>query len=158
MDAGRAEGADRRAEAFRALEAMPGTWRGEETIHPAPWDPAGGRAASRVENRIALGGQVLVQDYEQTRGGAAPFTGHGVLRWDDAAGELVLHWFDSLRTAPGEFRGSWEGGTLTLLRHTPGWARARWTFSADRYSYRMDMSADGETWHPYIEGEYTRER
>jgi len=146
-------------DAHRRLHAMAGTWAGEETIHPASWDPAGGRADVRIWNRLALNGLVLVQDYEQARGGGAPvFTGHGVLRWDDEAREYVFHWFDSVRTAPGEFRGSWEGDTLTLLRSgAPGWARARYDFAGDRYTWRMDVSGDGEQWLPYLEGTYTRE-
>lgn len=145
-------------EALLKLEVMVGTWRGEETIQPAPWDPAGGRASARVENRLALGGQVLIQDYEQVREGGGAFTGHGVLRWDSPTNEYVFHWFDSLRTAPGEFRGTFAGDTLTLVRREPGWARARWTFADGRYTYRMNVSADGETWHPYLEGEYARDR
>jgi hypothetical protein len=143
-------------EAHRRLETMAGTWRGTETIHPAAWDP-GGRADAKIENRLALAGQVLVQDYEQVRGGALVFSGHGVLRWDEAAGEYVFHWFDTIRTAPGEMRGTFDGATLTLHRREPGWARAQWTFSGDRYAYHMDVSADGEAWRPYMEGEYTRE-
>jgi len=145
-------------DAHRALEMMVGTWRGEEVIHPAPWDPAGGRATVRVENRLALGGQVLVQEYVQTREGGGAFEGHGVLRWDAVAGGYVLHWFDSIRTAPGEFRGTFDGGALTMLRREPGWARAVWTFTGDRYTYRLEVSADGAAWRTYLEGAYTRER
>jgi hypothetical protein len=146
-------------DAHRGLQVMAGTWSGEETIHPAPWDPAGGHAAARVCNRLALDGQVLIQDYEQVRVGGAPtFAGHGVLRWDADAREYVFHWFDSIRTSPGEFRGTFDGGTLTLVRRgAPGWARARYDFAGDRYTYRMDVSGDGEQWQPFTEGEYRRE-
>jgi len=148
-----------RTAAHETLEMMAGSWAGTERIHPAPWDPSGGTASARVENRLALGGQVLVHDYEQTRDGTAAFTGHGVLRWDEAAREYVFHWFDSLRTEPAEFRGGFEGGVLTLVRREPrGSARAVWDFAADGsgYRYRMDVSGDGERWTPYLEGEYSR--
>src|SRR3954463_16524706 len=92
------------------LEMMAGSWAGTERIHPAPWDPSGGTASARVENRLALGGQVLAHDYEQTRDGAAAFTGHGVLRWDEAGGAYVFHWFDSLRTEPAGVCGGLRGG------------------------------------------------
>ncbi|WP_325310503.1 DUF1579 family protein [Longimicrobium sp.] len=149
-----------RAPAHLKLETMAGTWRGEERIRPAPWDPAGGSASALIVNRLALGGQVLVQDYEQARGGRPAFTGHGVLRWDDAEQVYVFHWFDSLRTTPAEFRGSFGGGVLTLVRREPrGSARAVWEFAADgqSYQYRMDVSGDGERWTPYLEGAYVRE-
>ena len=90
------------------FEAMEGTWRGEERIHPAPWDPTGGAAHAVVMNRVALNGQVLVQDYAQSLGGSVVFTGHGVLRGDAIAQVLVFHWFDSLRSEPAEFRGRFE--------------------------------------------------
>jgi hypothetical protein len=143
------------------LEAMAGTWRGEERIHPAPWDPAGGTAHGVVVNRMALNGQALVQDYTQSRGGSVVFSGHGVLRWDADAQELVFHWFDSLRTTPAEFRGRFDGRALTLVRREPrGSARATWAFALDggSYSYRMDVSGDGESWRPYLEGTYVRDQ
>ena len=147
-------------DAHRKLQGMTGTWSGEETIHPSPWDAAGGRATARVRNRLALNDLVLIQEYEQTRGDcdAPTFVGHGVLRWDDDTREYVFHWFDSVRTAPGEFRGTFDGDVLTLVRRDgPGWARARFAFAGDRYTYGMDVSGDGEQWHPFLQGEYTRE-
>lgn len=142
------------------LAAMEGTWRGEEHIHPAPWDPAGGPAHGVVVNRIALHGQVLVQDYAQSRGGSVVFSGHGVLRWDAEGQEFAFHWFDSLRPDPAEFRGRFGGHALTLVRREPhGHARATWEFApgGGSYRYRMDVSPDGERWTPYIEGTYVRE-
>jgi len=142
------------------LEAMAGTWRGEERIHPAPWDPAGGTAHGVVANHIALNGQVLVQDYTQSRGGSVVFSGHGVLRRDADAQELVFHWFDSLRPVPAEFRGRFDGHALTLVRREPrGSARTVWVFAPDggSYHYRMDVSGDGESWTPYLEGTYVRD-
>jgi hypothetical protein len=142
------------------IEAMAGTWHGEERIHPAPWDPAGGAAHGVVVNRTALNGQVLVQDYTQSRGGSVVFSGHGVLRLDADTQELVFHWFDSLRTAPAEFRGGFDGHALTLVRREArGSARAVWEFALDggSYRYRMDVSGDGESWTPYLEGTYVRD-
>jgi hypothetical protein len=148
-----------RTDAHRRMEMMAGNWTGTETIYPSPWDPAGGEATSRVENRVALDGLALVQEYAQTRGGSAPtFRGHAVLRWDDHAQEYVFHWFDSVVTQPSEFRGNFDGDTLTLVRREPrGSARARYEFDGDRYTYRMDVSGDGENWTPFLEGSYQRE-
>ncbi|MDB4949964.1 MAG: hypothetical protein JWM27_2613 [Gemmatimonadetes bacterium] len=146
-------------DAHRKMEAMVGEWRGEERIHPSPWDPAGGIATARVSNRLALDGFAVVQDYEQDRGAGVNFRGHGVLRYDAAAGEYAFHWFDSSGMPPGEFRGPFDGDVLTVTHRGPqGHARAIFDFgTAGRYLYRMEVSGDGEAWHPFLEGEYTRE-
>ncbi|MBM3877740.1 MAG: hypothetical protein FJ386_13665 [Verrucomicrobia bacterium] len=49
-------------DAHRKLERLGGKWRGAETTHPAPWDPAGGPATGTLENRIALDGIAVIQD------------------------------------------------------------------------------------------------
>ena len=142
----------------RSIGVLAGIWRGGETIAPAPWNPAGGEAETTVEFRPALGGQVLVQEYTQTRrADGAVFAGHGVLRWDAAAGEYVLHWFDSFRTAPSEFRGELHDGELRLGRTQPGIARASWRVSGDTMTHRLEVSADGASWATYIEGTYRRQ-
>ena len=69
------------------LNALIGTWIGEETIHPSPWDPQGGQTEARIVNRSALGGFVVEQDYEQRRDGKISFEGRGIFGYD--AGELV---------------------------------------------------------------------
>jgi len=68
--------------AHHRLEKLVGRWSGEERIHPSPFDPAGGIAVARAENRLALDGFAVVQDYEQERNGKISFRGHGVLRWE----------------------------------------------------------------------------
>lgn len=46
-----------------------------------------------------------------------------------------------------------------MEREPRGYARAVWDFAADggSYNYRMDVSGDGESWTPYLEGTYVRE-
>lgn len=141
----------------RALERLAGTWTGDETISPSPWDPAGGPAVARVKNVIAIDGFALVQDYEQERAGSVTYRGHGVLRFDAASGQYVFHWFDSMGMPPSEFRGTFDGDTLALASQGPmGHARASWKVAADRYDYAMEVSPDGATWHPFLAGTYRR--
>jgi Protein of unknown function (DUF1579) len=144
-------------EEHHRLEKLIGSWEGEETIHPNPWDAAGGKAIGRVANRGALDGFAVVQDYEQERDGAVHFRGHGVFRWDAAAREYVLHWFDSFGMPPSELRGSLDGGLLTLENVSPqGRTRAVFDFRPHSYDYRMEVSGDGEHWQPLMEGLYHR--
>ena len=142
----------------KALERLAGTWVGEETIHPGPFDPVGGKATAVVRNVMAVGGFALVQDYEQTREGGVNFIGHGVLRWDGPAGEYSLLWVDSTGFPPSEYRGKFAGEVLTLSYKGPmGHSRAIWTLKgATGYDYRMELSQDGATWHPFMDGSYRK--
>ena len=40
----------------KKLERLAGKWKGEEKMYPSPWDPNGGIAVGRVNNRPALDG------------------------------------------------------------------------------------------------------
>lgn len=144
----------------KKLEKLIGTWHGEERMSPSPWDPEGGIAVGRVENRAALGGFAVLQDYEQRRGGAVSFQGHGIFTYDAPAEAYVLHWFDSMGMPPNEFRGRFEGDVLTLACEAPH-GHSRCIFDVSRkesYSFRMDVSPDGKQWQTFMEGRYTRER
>lgn len=146
-------------DAHRKFAKLAGTWRGQEKLHPSPWDPQGGMAEARVVNRIALDGFILVQDWEQARGGAVTFRGFGVLTYDAGQGCYVMHWWDSMGMPPNVFRGSFDGNVLSLANQTPqGHSRAVWDFGTPgRYTFRMDMSQDGEDWAMFMEGSYAKE-
>jgi hypothetical protein len=146
-------------EPHRRLEALVGRWRGEEQLQPSPWDPVGGMATGVVQNALALDGFAVVQDYAQERGGRVTFRGHGVFRWDPEAQDYALHWFDSMGQDPVLFRGTFEGGVLTLSsRQAHGLTRAAFDLrQRDEYTYRMDVSPDGQNWFPFMSGTYRRQ-
>ena len=95
----------------RKLEALAGSWFGEERIFPTPWDPTGGEAIGHFESRIDLDGWYLIADYEQEVGGKIVFRGHGVYGWSAANECYTMAWFDSMGETPPA-RGQWEGDTL----------------------------------------------
>ena len=140
------------------LERLLGVWRGEEQIHPGPFDPAGGSAVGRVTNRQGLDGFAVVQDHEQQRQGRVNFRGHGIFRFAPERNQYALYWFDSLGQPPAEFWGTFEGQVLTLVQYGPqGHLRAAWDLSREGgYSYRMEVSGDGAQWTPFMTGDYTR--
>jgi hypothetical protein len=144
--------------AHDALQMMVGTWVGEEIIHPSPFDPVGDTATARAVNVRSLDGFAIVQDYEQQRPGRTNFTGHGVLWYDGGAQQYVMTWWDSFGMPPSEFRGGVDGSVLTLRQRSPqGFARAIWDFAGGAsYTYRMEVSPDGENWFPFLEGRYQR--
>jgi hypothetical protein len=150
----------RPTEAHRRLHALAGTWSGGEKMHPSPWDPQGGAAEGRVENRVALDGFALVQHYEQRRGGRTSFTGHGVFSWDAAAGRHQMHWWDSMGSPVNVFTGAMVGDRL-VLECPQGAGASRATFDLahaahGRYSFLMEVSPDGAQWFPFMEGNYRR--
>lgn len=148
----------RPTDAHRRLVRLAGVWTGEEKMAPSPWDPQGGTAIGRVENRVVLDGFAVVQDYTQKRGGQVTFQGHGVFRWDAGEGCYVLHWWDTMGTPPNVFRGQFEGDTLSMTcQDAQGHFRVTWDFAeTGRHSFRMDVSQDGAEWKTSMEGTYAR--
>lgn len=148
----------RAGEAHRKLQALVGSWSGQEQLHPSPWDPAGGPAQCEVENHLALDGFAVIHDYTQRRDGQVNFQGHGVFRYDANEDIYQLHWFDSLGQAPSTFRGTFEESRLRLQSSSRGGhTRTTWDLSdAGQIHYRMEISADGEQWQLFSEGTYRR--
>lgn len=146
--------------AHHKLEKFVGQWRGEERIYPSPFDPNGGTAMARIENRLALAGFAVVQDYGQERGNQPTFQGHAVLRYEPAQQCYEMHWFDSMGMPPSVFRGNFEGEVITLTsKGEQGHSRATFDFSvAEQYKFRMEVSPDGKQWFPFMEGQYARSR
>jgi len=146
-------------DAHRKLQKLVGNWKGDEQLYPSPWDPKGGPAVGRVQNRLALDGFVVIQDYEQERNGSVSFRGHGVFSWDARGQCYVMHWFDSMGTGHEAYRGQFQSDVLTLTSRFPqGQSRAVFDLSKDgHYSFRMDVSPDGNQWHTFMEGNYSRE-
>jgi Protein of unknown function (DUF1579) len=143
-------------DAHTRLHRLAGQWGGEETVHPAPHDP-GGSATAFLNNRIALDGFTVVQEYEQYRPGRPTYSGHGVFWYDPVASQYVMTWFDSMMGAALEFRGHFDGEVLRLA-HTPiGGGFLRATFDCGlpgEYVFVMEMSSDGNSWAPTMEGAY----
>lgn len=139
------------------LEKLAGRWKGTETMYPSPWDPNGGEALGVTEGRVALGGFVVIVDYEQSRDGNTTFEGHGVYTWDADSKEVILHWFDSMGQARDEFRGGWDGDQLTLTStNAMGHHRMTWDFSKPgTLLSAMEVSQDGKTWSRLFDGSYS---
>ncbi|NUO81289.1 DUF1579 family protein [candidate division KSB1 bacterium] len=144
--------------AHHKLEMLVGRWSGEERLYPSPFDPAGGTALARIENRSVLDGFAVVHDYEQERSGSVNLRGHGVLRYDAMQQCYEMYWFDSMGMTPNVFRGNFEGEVLSLsCKDAQSHSRATFDLGVKgQYKFRMDVSPDGNQWFPFMEGQYTR--
>lgn len=145
----------------KKLELMAGTWSGEETCHPSPWNPALKKVHGRSVHRVAMGGFHVLGDYEQVENGEVGFTGHAVYSFDEATEDYVCHWFDSMWSGASVLRGKWEGDVLTMTNHDPKFGHCKLIYrmgelEQGRYSFRMEMSQDGEEWNVCMEGDYRR--
>lgn len=145
-------------DAHMRLQRIAGNWIGEEKIHPSPWDPHGGTAIGSVHNRVALDGFVVVQDYAHERDGRVVFRGHGVFTWNEAEQCYVLYWFDSMGVPPNIFKGHFENDVLTMTsKDLQGHSRVLFDFTRDgRYTYRMEVSQDGNQWYLFTEASYDK--
>ncbi len=141
------------------LEKLIGRWGGPEQMNPSPWDPQGGSAEAKIENRAACGGFAVVQDYQQIRNGVVSFTGHGIFTWDAAQQRYVLHWWDSMGHPPNVFVGDFAGDVLTMTYESPqGHHRVTCDLSPeDEYTFRMEVSGDGTAWETFMVGTYQRQ-
>ena len=145
--------------AHERLNKFIGKWRGEEKMSPSPWDPKGGIATGIIENRLSLDGFAVIQEYTQMRDDAVSFRGHGVITYDGQEKCYLMHWFDSMGTPPNVFKGNFEGEILKLSNRFPGgFTRTAWNLGTEKkYSFKMEMSADGTTWNRLMDGDYKRE-
>jgi hypothetical protein len=147
-------------EAHKKLHKLAGKWRGEETMHPSPWDPKGSKCAAKIDSRVGIDGLIVSGDYEQSKGGAVTFRGHAVYWYDAQQESFVVHWWDSMGMAPNAFRGTFEGDVLTVEeRGQQGHHRLIYDCSRpDELRSHMEMSQDGKKWMPMMDGVYRRER
>jgi hypothetical protein len=98
---------------LQKLAFLKGDWVHDEKYEPGPMGP-GGKGAGRSRNAWVLGEHHLYMVYA----GNTPMgkmEGRGFLRWDPAAKQYALDWFDNMGLAfhyKGDF--SADGNTLTL--------------------------------------------
>ena len=143
----------------RRLTRLAGTWEGEDTMHPSPFDPKGGKAKSRMTARMALGGFHLISDWQQERDGRVNFEGHGVFGWDARGKCYTIHWFDSHGVEHGAPAfGTWDGDVLTLTHETThmGHSRQVYEVRGDTCRLQLQYSQDGRQWGTFLESQLRR--
>lgn len=146
-------------EFHQKLAAFAGDWIGDETMHPSPWDPQGGKTTGTYHCRVVCDGFAVVQEYEQKRDGVVCFRGHGVFGYDVQQNCYLWHWTDSMGGMPcSATKGQWVGDTIVWENESPmGKSRYTHTFLADgRCNFKIEVSQDGATWALLMEGTYAK--
>lgn len=144
-------------DAHRKLQSLVGIWKAEEKMFP-PWEPKGVMVVSHVNNRSALDGLAVIQDYEVAMEGIVNFRGHGIFTWDPINQMYVLHWFDSMEPRANVFQGAFDNKKLAMTsKSQQGYTRASWEIISDKsYIYKLESSGDGNQWQAMVEGSYSR--
>jgi hypothetical protein len=145
--------------AHQRLQALVGTWRGEERVGASQWTAAG-KAIGEVFAEAVLGGLFVSQHYRQMRDGKVSFEAHNVFGVDQSDGTTKLWQFDSMGfVPPAPASGIWDGDALTLERSSSrGAARTRYTFETpDRYRMTLQFRpAASDAWQDMVDGTYRR--
>ena len=141
------------------LQALVGTWRGEEEMSATQWAPAG-PARAEVETVVEFGGLFVMQRYRQVRDGRESFAAHNVFGFDQADGLTKMFAFDSMGFFPASpATGSWDGDTLVLERSSPRGA-ARMIYMVDAADgYRTNLQfkrAGSDDWQDMAKGTFRR--
>lgn len=141
------------------LQALVGTWRGEEEIAATQWADEG-NATSEVTAEAEFGGLFVVQRYRQRRDGTVSFGSHNVFGFDQQNKVVTMHQFDSMGFVPAlPATGAWNGAELVLERSSPrGSARVTYVFDGtDAYRMRLHFKlAGGDRWQDMVSGVYRR--
>lgn len=146
------------AEIQTLSELFQGTWRGSETLHPSPWDPAGGPGFGTWVVHPSLDGFYLLVDYTEERGGKVVYRGHGVHGWEAREGRYLEYWFDNIGVTPRSPNvATLEGNVYRYFSESPGGTnRFTYVFEGDTLRFSIEVAAADGGWKPMHEGAYTR--
>ena len=109
------------------LRGLVGSWKGDEKMHPSPWDPKGGTAKGFFESRLDLDGMFVISEYRQERDGKVTYRGYGVFGWDSKQNAYTMYWFDSMGTDPGgPARVTFDRARARQIPSMFGMPTARW--------------------------------
>jgi hypothetical protein len=144
----------------RRLAALAGEWEGGEVIHaPLPDGAVAAPTTGRFHARVVADGFFLATDYEQRRGDAVTYRGHGVYGYDPSDGVYLMYWFDESGHVPlAPVVGRFKDGTWTYEVVGPQ-GPSRYVYEVigpAEFAFRIETTNDATTWTPFMEGRYRR--
>jgi hypothetical protein len=143
----------------KKLAKFVGNWKGDESIHPMPWDPKGGPATGVSKCKLVGGDFHLLMEYQQKRGKTVTHIGHGVIGYHPEKKQYSMNWFDNMGSGAEPAYGTWNGAKLVFQAAGP-MGHSRYTFSItkpDSYRFMMEMSEDGTNWALVMAGHYKKQ-
>ena len=115
----------------------------------------------RSNFQFVLDGAVLQQIYEGVMSGHT-FRGIGYIAFNRFTGKWQHVWSDNVAAVISIYEGEFNEGRLEVVGDertdkTTFQVRASWfNIQADRFEWKLDTSADGVTWTPFMSAVYTR--
>ena len=141
------------------LQALVGTFEGEEEVAQTPWTSAG-VAKGYLAAVSEFGGLFVNQAYRQLRDGRLSFEARNIFGFDSEHGNYKLYQFDSVGFVPSApASGTWCGNELVLEKSSPrGKARSVYHFEGqDRFRLRVAFAPAGsDFWQDVVRGSYHR--
>ena len=141
------------------LDYFVGNWTSEAEMKPGPWGP-GGKMMSSSHCSWMQGGFFVVCN-EDSSGAMGKMHGLGVLGYDSASKSYTWNGFNSMGENEHAM-GSKDGKTWTYSNESMMNGKAmkgRYTMvetSPTSYDFKAEMSEDGKTWSPMMEGKVTK--
>lgn len=141
------------------LEKFVGEWEGEETMHPSPWLPEGGKAKGRYSIKLDLDGFWLVFTYQQKMNKKITYKARGIVGYDTTKKQYTMNWFENHGSGAYPSTGTLERNKLTV-EHEDERGKHRYSFAMakpDVLKFVGEMSHDGgQSWSTWMDGKYTR--
>lgn len=143
---------------LKKLDYFGGNWNCPGEMKPGPMGP-GGKMTMAEESKWMDGGFYLVMNTKYDTGAMGKGTGTAYLGYDSDEKKYTYHEFNS-QGEPSESKGTVDGDTWTWISDMKS-MKGRFTekiVSPTEYSFKFDMSSDGASWTPVMDGKCTKSK
>ena len=146
------------------LKDYVGRWTGPEILYPNQFREDRQEAIGSFHFSMFGGGFFLQADYQEWQNGVPIYGGKGIFGYapgapGDERGYYTMYWFDSIGGMyPEPAKGTYQDGALVFQNQNPlGHGRYTYALLSDgQLHFSLEMSQDGTTWAPFMEGTYRR--
>jgi hypothetical protein len=146
----------KKEDALPGLKRFAGAWSGKENIAHSLWSSSA-TAAATIENRIALSGRYLIQEYLQKCDGIVRYEWHSIIAWNRSTRVYTMYLFDSTGFSSDEpFEGKLAGRKLIFSQKgRNGHVRmVHEVLSDKKYKLTIAVSPDNQTWYTAMQNVY----
>ena len=143
---------------LKKLDYFAGNWNCPGDMKPGPMRP-GGKMTMSEESKWMEGGFYLVMNTKYDSGAMGKGIGTAYLGYDSDDKKYTYNEFNS-QGEPSASKGTVDGDTWTWISDMKS-MKGRFTetiVSPTVYSFKFDMSSDGATWTPVMDGKCTKSK